>query len=171
MTNQFEEMSRGANVADVPQRATGWRAIAVAGTVAGVLDLAYIVVFYAIRFPEVGAIRLLQGIAAGLIGRDAARSGGAATAALGGAIHFAIALTVAAVFYALSRRFKLLTQRPIICGAGYGVAVWLVMNLVVLPLTATPPKSFPPPLWLPVLIAHVVCVGIPIAIVVRRTAR
>jgi hypothetical protein len=45
----------------------------------------------------------------------------------------------------------------------YGVAVWFFMNLVVLPLSATPPKSFPAPGWPFILIAHIFCVGLPIA--------
>jgi hypothetical protein len=45
--------------------------------------------------------------------------------------------------------------------------VWLVMNLAILPLTAVPPKSFPPPNWIPVFVAHVLCVGLPIALVTR----
>jgi len=49
--------------------------------------------------------------------------------------------------------------------------VWLVMNLVVLPLSATPPKAFPSPIWIPVLIAHLTCVGLPIALLARRGGR
>jgi hypothetical protein len=53
-------------------------------------------------------------------------------------------------------------------GVGYGALVWLVMNAVVLPLTATPPKSFPPAGWGIILAAHLICVGPPIALVVRH---
>ena len=139
--------------------------VAWAGWVAGVLDIAYVIVFYGIK--GVPAMRILQGVAAGLLGGDAAMNGGWATATLGLAIHFAIALVVAAVFVALSRALRWLVAYPLVSGPIYGVLVWLAMNLVVLPLTATPPKSFPPANWMPVFIAHLVCVGLPIALVVR----
>jgi len=139
--------------------------IACAGIIAGILDIGYVIVFYALK--GIGAMRVLHGVAAGLVGREAAIKGGIATASLGLAIHFAIAVCVAAVFYAVSRKVRLLIEQPIVSGLIYGLIVWLVMNLAVLPLTATPPKSFPPSAWLPVLIAHLVCVGLPIAFVVR----
>jgi hypothetical protein len=58
-----------------------------------------------------------------------------------------------------------------VTGPLYGVAVWLFMNLVVLPLSANPPKTFPAGNWLPVFVAHLVCVGLPIALVVRWSAK
>ena len=51
-------------------------------------------------------------------------------------------------------------------GAQLGVRVTVVM-----PLTATPLKSFPSPDWVPVLIAHLFCIGLPIALVVRWRER
>ena len=139
--------------------------VAWAGLVAGVLDIAYVIVFYGIK--GVPAMRILQGVAAGLLGRDAAMSGGWGAAMLGLTIHFAIALVVAAVFVAFSRAMRWLVAYPLVSGPIYGVFVWLAMNLVVLPLTATPPKSFPPANWMPVVVAHLLCVGLPIALVVR----
>lgn len=142
--------------------------ILAAGLLAGVLDLAYLFAFLAIKFPPLNAPRVLQGIAAGLLGRDAAMQGGAATAALGLALHFVIAVGAAVVFWAASRRLRFLTERWWIAGPLYGVVVWLVMNLVVLPLSATPPRAFPPPSWAWILGAHVLAVGPPIAWVVGR---
>ena len=145
------------------------RVILVAGLVAGTLDILYVIIFYGWR--GVSAARVVQGVAAGLIGREAAIKGGAPTVALGLAIHFAIALTVAASFYGLSRRFTVLVKHPLPSGVVFGIAVWLVMTLAVLPLTAVAPKSFPPAGWLPVLLAHIFCVGLPIALLTRRLAR
>ena len=147
------------------------RCIAVAGLVAGVLDILYVIVYFAITVKGVGSTQIFHGIAAGLLGSKAAREGGATTAALGLGLLFVIALGAAAVFYAASRRWKFLLERPWVTGPFYGVLVWLVMNLVVLPLSANPPKAFPSPNWMPVLIAHLTCVGLPIAVLVRRCSR
>jgi hypothetical protein len=148
----------------------GFHAIIAAGLLAGALDLAYLFAFLAIKYPPLNAPRTLQGIAAGALGRDAATQGAWATAALGLALHFVIALGAAAVFYAAGRWLRFLTERWWISGPIYGVLVWLVMNLIVLPLSVTPPKTFPPPAWAWILLAHVLCVGLPIAWVVRRAA-
>lgn len=147
------------------------KTILAAGLLAGALDLAYLFAFLAIKYPPLNAPRVLQGIAAGAIGRDAATDGGWGTATLGLALHFVIALSAAAVFYVASRRLRFLSEGWWITGPVYGVAVWLVMNLVVLPLSATPPKAFPPPAWAWIFAAHVLCVGLPIAWVVRRHPR
>jgi hypothetical protein len=139
------------------------RTILRAGLLAGVYDLAFVFVYFRPADPT----SVLRGIAAGLLGPEA-RRGGDATAALGLALHFTIALGAAAVFFALSRKLAVLARRPILSGLLYGVTVWLVMYLVVLPLSANPPKVFPPPTWRPLLFAHLVCVGLPIALTIRR---
>ena len=152
-------------------RAPLWQPILWAGLVAGALDILYVIVYYAVAFTGVGAAQILKSIAAGLLGRDAARAGGNGIVLLGLGLHFVIAFGAAAVFCVAARRFRVLVAQPWISGPLYGVAVWLTMNLVVLPLSANPPKTFPSNQWVAVLIAHLVCVGLPIALIARRFSR
>ena len=142
-----------------------WRAIFWGGASAGVLDIAFAIGLYASR--GVSPLRILQSVAAGVLGKETYK-GGWSTASLGLALHFVIAFGAAAVFTAASRRWAWLTRLPLFAGALFGVAVWLFMNLVVLPLSAVTRGPFPPPLWAAVLVAHIVCVGWPIAIAARR---
>ena len=142
--------------------------IGAAGLVCGVLDIAYVFVVFGWR--DGRAARILQGIAVSLLG-PAATTGGTATAAFGLLIHFGVALGAAALFYALSRRLRWLSAQPWIGGAVFGVAYYLLMNLVVLRLTRLPSAPFPPPGWTWVLAAHVLCVGWPIAFVTSRMTR
>ena len=86
-------------------------------------------------------MRVLKFIASGLLGA-AAFQGGAAIAALGLALHFVIALGAAAVYWAASRRIAFLATHPVPSGLLYGVAVYFFMNLVVIPLSAVPPRPF-----------------------------
>src|SRR5437870_396933 len=51
-----------------------------------------------------------------------------------------------------------------------GVAVYLFMNFVVLPLSAVAQRPFVLELALVILAVHMVCVGLPIALAVRRWA-
>ena len=144
------------------------RAILLGGLAAGILDITYaIVVSRLLRGTSAGTV--LQSVASGLLG-ESAYDGGAATAALGLFLHFVIAFTAAAVYVLASRRLPMLVRRPWLWGALYGMAVYLFMNFVVLPLSAFPHKlSFPPLVLARGLAGHVVCVGLPIALAAAST--
>ena len=83
-------------------------------------------------------------------------------------LHFFIACSFAAVYYAASRRLAFLMEHPLVCGLFYGAAVEVVMDLVVLPLSALHARG---PYTLHDLIlgllVHMVVVGLPIAFSVR----
>ena len=86
---------------------------------------------------------MLQSIASGVLGLNS-YNGGLKTAALGLGLHFIIATGWAAIFYLASRKLKFMVQQPIVSGLLYGIAVYCLMNLVVLPLSAFPHKmQFP----------------------------
>ena len=123
-----------------------------------------------------GPVRVLKGVAGGLLGRSALE-GGFATAALGLAMHFTMALTVAAIFYALSRRFSLPKNLSgvVTVGLVYGAAVFAVNNFATAPfmswvrsLYLHTPILFKPPMGWSQLVIHLFCVGLPIALVMRQ---
>lgn len=139
------------------------------GAVAGTLDIVYACVFWALR-SAVPARRILQSVAAGLLGK-ASFEGGAATAALGLALQYLIAISMSAAYYLVAVRWPLLWRRPAACGAAYGLLLYGIMNYVVVPLSAAGSGS-KVPLWIILSIAaHVLLVGIPIALFARRAAR
>jgi hypothetical protein len=143
--------------------------ILLGGLIAGVLDITAAVVTTLVRGGR--PARMLQSIAGGVLGA-ASFQGGLKTAALGLVLHFVIAFGATAVYYAASRKLTFLIRQPIISGLLYGVAVYFFMNLVVLPLSAVPFKvSFRPSLLVTGLIVHMLCVGLPIALVVRRYSK
>lgn len=78
-------------------------------------------------------VKVWQGVAGGWLGKEAGQ-GGLATAALGLATHFGIAICMAATFALVASRVRLLYQRPLIAGAGYGLGLYVVMYRIVLPL-------------------------------------
>jgi hypothetical protein len=138
-------------------------AVAVGGLSAGALDLTQACVLFGTRVP--------LSIAAGLLGRQAFR-GGVATYVLGVLLHFSIAFSFAAFYYAAGRRLGFLKEHPLVCGLFYGAAVEEVMNLVVLPLSALHARG---PYQLRDLIlglvVHMVVVGLPISYSVRWFAK
>lgn len=145
------------------ERRSALLAIAVGGTVAGALDLTQACVLFGWDIPLV--------IAGGLLGKQAFH-GSAGTYILGVLLHFFIAFSVTALYYAASRRLVFLTEHPLVCGLFYGAAVQEVMNLVVLPLSALRSRG---PYELHDLIlglaVHMVVIGLPVAFSVRRFAR
>jgi hypothetical protein len=139
-------------------------AILVGGLIAGALDASLAFYIFGSRMP--------QGIASGLLGRSIAFQGGAPTWILGLALHFFIALAMAAVYYAASRRLTFLTEHPLICGLFYGMGLYLVMNLIVVPLSAIHARGpIPRPDLIEGLLAHMILIALPIAYSVRIFSR
>lgn len=142
------------------------KAILCGGAIAGALDLAYAIAVYSPRRP----ILIPQTIASGILGAKS-YSGGLPTAALGVALHFTIATTAAALFYAASRKLKFLVSRAVLCGVLYGAVVYLFMHRVVLPLSAVAHHHMPVPYAAAEFVEHWFFVGLPIALSTRRFGR
>ncbi len=149
------------------ERSQAFPAIAWAGLIAGVLDISSAFVIWALR--GVGPIRGLQGIATGLFGQDSFNRG-LTSAALGLAAHFLIVFVAACLFYAVSRKLRFLTQRAVASGLAYGVAVYVFMTCVVLPLASIKPRHTVPEVMRSMVIVMFL-VGLPIALIVRRYSR
>jgi|SRR5580658_2862619 hypothetical protein len=148
-------------------RPTGTRnallAIGVGGFTAGTLDLLQACIQLGWDIPLL--------IASGLLGAKADH-GGVGIYFLGILLHFSIAFSAAAVYYAASRRLPFMTQYPFLCGMYFGGTVRLVMHLIVLPLSAlhaTAPLSIHDLLW--GLLQKGVVVGLPIAYSVRHFSK
>ena len=142
-----------------------------AGIVAvAVLDILEPIIFYGFR--GVAPIRIFQSVASGLLGREA-YAGGIPSALLGAGLHVFIASVVVIVYWLASRRLPVLTERPLLCGVLYGLAVYAVMNFVVIPLSAIGGGLRVPqlPALLNGIFAHVVCVGPPSAFAARAALR
>ncbi len=147
--------------------------VALGGVVAGAIDIAFACIFWALK-AGVPPARIFQSVAAGVLGRPAAVAGGAATAALGLALHFFIALTVAFVYYAGARYAAALWRRPWSFGALYGVAVFGVMHYVVVPLSAAGGGRIAPfdLLWDGLsIVVHAYGIGVPVALAARAALR
>lgn len=166
------------------------QAIAAGGLTAAALDIIYAFVVYGPLSYGLSPMQVLQSVAAGWLGRDLARAGGWETATLGAATHILIALTMATVFVFAARKIASLAARPVIAGLGYGLILYIVMNYVVVPLSAAhKAQRFPmslaeaierlqvavtalrpddPMMLLGTMLTHTVFVGLPIAVAANR---
>lgn len=141
--------------------------IGIAVAVAGTLDIAAAMIMTASKGKSV--VAMLQGLASGPFG-DATTTLGTGGAMLGLLVHFAI-MTVMVFAFALAIGRTRISLPPLILGPAYGVLLYLVMYWIVLPLRW--PEAYPATslrgILVPVAI-HIFLVGLPIALIVSRSA-
>ena len=110
--------------------------ILVTGLLVGTLDAAAAVIQFII--PTVrNPVRIFEYIASGVFGMDAF-SGGATMAVAGLFFHYFIATAWTSVFFTVYPRIPWLAKNKVAGGLLYGVFIWLLMNLVILPLSNVP---------------------------------
>jgi len=130
------------------------------GLVVGTTDLAFAWIFW--QSHGVGLARILQSVAAGLLG-GASFKGGMASALLGAGLHYAIA-----TMFVLAYRLAGLRRHPVACGLVYGVLLYLVMNFVVVPLSAAGTPGFGNVPWVASSVAMHAVFGVMCALFARR---
>lgn len=139
------------------------------GLIAGAIDLTYACTYHGLAH-AIPPIRIMQSIASGWFGR-ASFDMGYTSAAIGFASHFAILIVAAAIFYFASRRLEFMRTHAYPAGMAFGVAIYLVMNYVVLPLSAAPHFTSSWPSTLSDFAVHVLLLGPAIALTTRHFDR
>jgi uncharacterized membrane protein YagU involved in acid resistance len=105
-------------------------AILAGGLIAGTLDIGAAALINMLD-PRI----ILRFIAGGLLGK-AALQGGAGVVWLGLLLQWAMSLVIATIFVLAAVRLRWMTARWILAGLAYGVIVFVVMNYVVMPVSA-----------------------------------
>jgi len=145
--------------------------VVVGGLVAGLLDGLDAIVYFRAAVGA-SAERIFQSVASGALGPSSFQ-GGARTALLGVFFHFVVAFGISGVYFLLCRLVPRIATRPYLSGTVYGLVAFFVMFRVVIPLSAVRPRTKPmgmPEFWNEVF-AHVVLVGIPIALCAYRSMK
>jgi hypothetical protein len=147
--------------------------IVLGGLAIAVLDFLDASIFFTQYF-GIPLSRVWQGVAAGVLGREAATAGGWNTAALGIFLHFAVAFCIATVYFIGTRATNFLVNHPIISGVAFGIIANFVMQYVVIPLSAAggaAPAPFRWPVFLNSVIGHALFVGLPVALIASWSAK
>ena len=130
---------------------------------AGTLD---ILSAYANGFIKTGEIsrKMFHYIAGGALGLENSMKGGTGVVLLGIFFHYFIAFSFTLFFFFIYPRIKILAANKYVTGLVYGLFVWAVMNLVVVPLSKF--HKFPSNLQNAIVNALIlmVMVGLPISI-------
>jgi uncharacterized membrane protein YagU involved in acid resistance len=133
------------------------------GLLTGTLDgLAALILNYKIH-PAI----IFKFIASAVFGK-AAFKGGAEMVVAGVVFHYLIALLFTNAFYLLYPFFKKVLKNTYLIALLYGATAWLIMNMVVIPITQ---KAFPvikAPVILTGIAILVICLGLPIALIAER---
>lgn len=138
--------------------------IAVATAVAGTLDILFAMILTVLFGREIGG--MLRYVGSGPFPQ--ATKMGVNGAILGLLVHFALMAIMAAVYVLAAQRLPASLQRPIQWGVLYGLATYVVMNWLVVPMRFDMPLP-PSPLSVATqLFAHIVLVGLPIALITAR---
>ena len=115
-------------------------------------------------------ITVYQYIASGALG-ESAFTGGIATTLLGVLFHYLFSIVIAGVFILSVDRIPLLRHYVIPGSLLFAIGVFIVMNMIVTPLSATPPIPAPTtPQLIVNIIDHLLVFGLLLGILVRRTA-
>ena len=78
---------------------------------------------------------------------------------------------IAGIFILAADRIPLLRRYAIAGSLLYGFGVFIVMNMIVTPLSAAPPIPAPTLPWLiEAILEHTLLVGLPLGMLVRRNA-
>lgn len=166
--NEFEDSREGT----FPGRPRPFDTIVYGGLVVGIFDLTFAFTFYGLIL---GAkpLRIFQSVAAGVLGRTTAVEGGVPTFVLGILLHFVVATCIATVYYLATLVLPVLIRHPVVSGLIYGVIAYFGMKYVVVPLSAIGHRGALPrlPILLTEIIGHAFLVGLPIALLARRSAK
>ena len=137
------------------------------GLLVGFLDIAAAFINAYLQFGST-PVMVFQYIASGVFGK-AAFSGGLMMAMWGCVFHFLIATSWTFLFFLVYPRMKILSRNRVVSGVLYGLVIWLVMNLVVLPLASTPkPPSHDPIRMVEGILILMAMVGVPVSLKVHK---
>ena len=143
-----------------------WNTIAKGTIVSGILDALAGIIVYFLMFGY-NPIQVLQSITEGIQG-PSAFAGGLLAAFAGLLLHFFIAFVCTIVYYVAYIRLSFLHKHIFVNGLLFGAAVWVVMNLLVIPHSNIPAQPFNATLAFTGIVWHMFLVGLPIALIIQK---
>jgi uncharacterized membrane protein YagU involved in acid resistance len=146
---------------------TAYSTILLACLVAGTLDITYAIITWGPVFGQVTATQLLQGIASTLAGKSAF-AGGTTTALVGLSMHYGISLAWTLIYFFIFPYLPFLAWNKWVSGILYGVFVWAMMTLIIVPLVTGRAYHYSTIPFLKSIAPMVVLLGPAIAFIINR---
>jgi hypothetical protein len=150
----------------IPERKNLFKAVLSAGLLAGTLDITAAIIHYIIKTGK-NPVTILNYIASGVFG-NTAFGDHKWMPLLGLIFHYTIAIIFTAFFFLIYPKWKFLSRNIVLSGLVYGIFVWVVMNLIVVPLSAI--SRFPSSVLQSVISCLILmfAIGLPAAIMAYR---
>ncbi|PWT77145.1 MAG: hypothetical protein C5B59_04900 [Bacteroidetes bacterium] len=143
-----------------------FKTVTLAGLLVGTMDISAAIIQFLIQTGRSPA-RIFWFIASGILGRSA-YTGGALTAIFGLALHYLIAFCFTFLFFLLYPRLAFLSKSIVVSGILYGAFIWVIMNLIVVPLSNAQKFGFSLTQSLIAAGILIVAIGIPLSIIAKR---
>ena len=150
-------------------RSSLFRSSVIGGLIIGMLHLIIQAWFVFSFLGKTPFISVLQYITSGTMG-NAAFEGGRATALLGVVLEFLMTIIIAGVFILSADRIPLLRRHVIVGSLLYGFGVFIVMYVIVLPLSAAPTVPVSTMEVIEIAVEHILLIGLPLGILMRWNA-
>jgi hypothetical protein len=133
-----------------------------AGLIVGTLDILSAFVYYFIKTGDKNVFTVLKYVASGIFGKEAF-SGSNMMIIAGLVLHYSIAFAFTIFFFLLFPKIKAFSKNWILTGILYGIFIWIVMNLIVVPLSNIGSRPFTLVNALINVIILIVCIGLPLS--------
>jgi hypothetical protein len=138
------------------------------GLITGTLDGLAAAIMYVVKSGK-DPMNVFRFIASGVFGQEALKDG-LAMGLMGVLFHYVIALGWTVLFFLLAAALFRLSKSWILLGVLYGILVWLMMNLIIVPLSFVPMKSGPRE-WTGIvsgMLILIFCVGLPVSFAAHK---
>lgn len=137
-----------------------------AGLIVGTLDILSAFTYYFIMSGKSNVLIVLKYVASGFFGVRAL-TGGADMMLAGLLFHYFIAFTFTIVFFLIYPRIPALIKAPLLTGIVYGLIIWAIMNLIVVPQSNVNHRPFNLNNAIINALILIVMIGIPLSYMAR----
>ena len=138
-----------------------------AGVIVGTLDILSAFIYYSIKTGK-NPLNILLFIASGLFGKEAFTGGNKMMMMIGLILHYFIAFAFTIFFFWIFPRIKAFAKNKLLTGIVYGIFIWVVMNLAVVPLSNISSRPFDVTNAIINVLILIVCIGIPLSYLASR---
>jgi len=133
-----------------------------AGLIVGTLDILSACIYFCIKTGNTNCLTVLKFVASGVFGKEAFSCGNMMILS-GLVFHYIIAFSFTAFFFLIFPKVRVFSKNQILTGIFYGVFIWTVMNLIVVPLSNISHREFNVVNAAINAIILIVCIGIPLS--------
>lgn len=142
-------------------------AILITGFTAGILDITAAVIHFVVKTGKEPII-IFKYIASAVFGSSAFTSPGLLMPPTGVLLHFIVAYLFTIIFFMIRKHFPATGKYPLVTGIIYGIAVWAIMNLIIVPMSNAPMQPLTIASAVPAALILIFCIGIPVSLIANK---